>query len=115
MRKSEWVRGYTSSGVGTEPYCPALSAAGLDGNYLEEKHRSGLVSHVARISCKGRLKGVHHQWETQRCTEDLHSEAARLLFGKIWAPTAVVPEGLPSAQGMVLIVNGREEQKHWRS
>lgn len=104
------VSGYTSSGVGTKPYYPAFSAAGLDGNYLEEKHRIGLVSRVVRISCRGHLKGVHHHWVTRRCTEDLHSDAARSLFGKIWAPTAVVPEGLHSAQGMVLIVNGREEQ-----
>lgn len=40
-RKSEWVSGYRSSGVGTKPYYPAFSAAGLDGNYSEKKHRSG--------------------------------------------------------------------------
>ena len=85
LRQPEWVSGYTSSGVGTKPYYPAFSAAGLDGNYLEEKHHSGF-SHVVRISCRAHLRRVHHQWVSQRCTEDL-------LFGKIWALTAVVPEG----------------------
>lgn len=77
-------------------------------NYLEEKHHSGVVSHVVRISCRARLRRVHHQWVTRRCIEDLP-------FGEIWAPMGVVPEGLHGPQGTVLIVNGREEQKHWSS
>lgn len=53
---------------------------------LRKKASQWLISHVVRISCRGYVRGVHHQWVTWRRSEDLRLGAAHYFLGKSGHP-----------------------------